>query len=67
MHDVLEEVLQYEAKEFIKYAINEQKVFSLEHQNQWIKNFDFDYAEAFSKSNSKPPNKLIQTERQVMA
>lgn len=29
MHDVLEGVLQYEAKEYLKYTINEQKYFTL--------------------------------------
>ena len=49
MHDVLEGVLQYEAKEFLKYAINEQSYFSLEQLNQWIQHFDFGYADSSNR------------------
>lgn len=49
MHDVLEGVLQYEAKEFLKYAINEQSYFSLAQLNQWIQHFDFGYADSSNR------------------
>lgn len=49
MHDVLEGVLQYEAKEFLKYAINEQRYFTLEQFNQWIQDFDFGYTDASNR------------------
>ena len=49
MHDVLEGVLQYEAKEFLKYAINEQSYFLLEQLNQWIQHFDFGYADSSNR------------------
>ena len=52
MHNVLEGVLQYETKEFLKYAINEQSYFSLDQLNQWIQNFDFGYADASNKPSS---------------
>lgn len=42
MHDVLEGVLLYETKEFLKYVINEQSYFLLDQLNQWIQHFDFD-------------------------
>ena len=38
--------LQYGAKEFLKYAINEQSFFLLEQLNQWIQHFDFGYADS---------------------
>lgn len=49
MHDVLEGVLRYEAKEFLKYAINEQRYFTLEQFNQWIQDFDFGYTDASNR------------------
>ena len=49
MHDVLEGVLQYEAKEFLKYAIDGQNYFTLDQLNQWIQNFDYGYADVSNK------------------
>ena len=41
MHDVLEGLLQYEVKELLKYAINEQQFFTLDNLNHCIQNFDY--------------------------
>ena len=43
MHDILESCLQYEAKELLKYLIQEQKYFNLQHLNSSLENFDFGY------------------------
>ena len=43
MHDVLEGVLQYEAKELLKYCINEQRYVTLAQLNHSIVSFDFGY------------------------
>ena len=49
MHDVLEGLLQYEAKELLKYAINEQVFFSLHDLNDWIVDFDYGYMDISNK------------------
>ena len=48
MHDVLEGLLQYEVKELLKYAINEQH-FTLDNLNHWIQNFDYGYPDVSNK------------------
>ena len=50
MHDVLEGCLQYEVKELLKYSIQEQKCFTLQHLNSCLENFDFGY----QNNNNKP-------------
>lgn len=49
MHDVLEGLLQYEVKELLKYAINEQHFFTLDNLNHWIQNFDYGYPDVSNK------------------
>jgi hypothetical protein len=49
MHDVLEGLLQYETKEFLKYAINDQGYFRLEQLNHWIQDMDYGYADVSNK------------------
>ena len=34
---------QYEVKELLKYSIQEQKCFTLQHLNSCLENFDFGY------------------------
>ena len=49
MHDVLEGLLQYEVKELLKYAVNEQQFFTLDNLNCWIQNFDYGYPDVSNK------------------
>ena len=49
MHDVLEGLLQYEVKELLKYAKNEQQFFTLDNLNHWIQNFDYGYPDVSNK------------------
>lgn len=49
MHDVLEGLLQYEVKELLKYAINEQVFFRLDNLNDWIVDFDYGYMDISNK------------------
>lgn len=44
MHDVLEGILQYEAKELLKHAILNEKFISLDELNDLILQFDFGYS-----------------------
>lgn len=41
MHDVLEGLLQYEVKEYLKYTIYEEHFLTLENLNTSIKEFDY--------------------------
>ncbi|XP_028416938.1 uncharacterized protein LOC114541149 [Dendronephthya gigantea] len=43
MHDILEGCLQYEAKELLKYLIQERKYFNLQYLNSSLESFDFGY------------------------
>jgi len=43
MHDILEGVLQYECKEFLKYAISDAKYITLDELNQRLLGFDYGY------------------------
>ena len=44
MHDILEGVLQYEAKKFLKHAILDEKYLSLQELNDLIVGFDYGYS-----------------------
>jgi hypothetical protein len=41
MHDILEGVLQYECKEFLKYAISDAKYITLDELNQRLLDHDY--------------------------
>ena len=45
MHDILEGLLQYEAKEMLKAFILEEKYFTIDQLNERIKKFDYDFRE----------------------
>jgi len=67
MHDVLEGLLQYETKEFLRHAVNIEKYFHLDDFNQWLKDFDYGYMNASnrpstvaSKTLNSPSNSLKQ-------
>ncbi|EDO36381.1 predicted protein [Nematostella vectensis] len=49
MHDVLEGLLQYEVKEFLKYAMYEKRFLTLDNLNTSIRDFDYGYSDAANK------------------
>ena len=49
MHDVLEGLLQYDVKELLKYAINEQQLFTLDDLNHSIQSFDYGFPDVSNK------------------
>lgn len=57
MHDILEGILQYEAKEFLKHAIFHEKFLSLDELNDLILQFDFGY----SNDKSRPSAISLRT------
>ncbi len=58
MHDVLEGILQYEAKELLKYCIREEKLFTLPQLNENILSFDFGYMNDSNKPSPIAPQTL---------
>ncbi len=57
MHDILEGILQYEAKELLKHAIFHEKFLSLDELNDLILQFDFGY----SNDKSRPSAISLRT------
>jgi Mg2+/Co2+ transporter CorC len=43
MHDILEGVLQYHAKELLKFYVQTENKFTLEELNKRITSFDYGY------------------------
>jgi hypothetical protein len=68
MHDILEGVLQYECKEFLKYIIHKEKYLKLDDSNQRILDFDYGYYNdknkpslIYPRTMSAPNNTLKQS------
>lgn len=58
MHDVLEGILQYETKEFLKYCIREEQLLTFSQLNENIKSFDFGYMNDSNKPSPIAPQTL---------
>ena len=58
MHDVLEGVLQYEAKLLLQYCVGGKKFFKLKDLNQLIEGLEMGYMEASSRPAPIPQHAL---------
>ncbi|EDO36048.1 predicted protein [Nematostella vectensis] len=58
MHDVLEGLLQYEVKEFLKYAMYEKRFLTLDNLKTSIRDFDYGYPDAANKPSLISSKKL---------
>ena len=58
MHDMLEGILQYETKEFLKYCIREEQLLTLSQFNENIKSFDLGYMNDSNKPSPIAPQTL---------